>query len=89
MMAIEGRPIGAGAEAGMRPRVAAWAGWREAVRPGRLVPIILAIYLIPALLVVLAIGGIGLVVLAVARAITLVVHGREARPRSPVGPESS
>jgi hypothetical protein len=88
MMAIEGRPIGAGAEAGMRPR-AAWAGWTGAAWPGRLVPIILAIYLIPALLMVLAVGGIGLVVLAVARAITSVVHGREVRPRSPVGPESS
>jgi len=88
-MAIEGRPSGAGAEAGMRPRAAAWAGWMDAVRPGRLVRIILAIYLLPALLVVLAVGGIGLLVLAVARAIISVLHGREVHPQSPVGPESS
>ena len=88
-MSIEGRPIGMGEEAGMRPRAAAWAGWTDAVRPGRLVPVILAIYMIPALLVVLAVGGIGLLVLAVVRAITSVVCRREGRPRSPVGPESS
>jgi hypothetical protein len=88
-MSIEGRPIGVGGEAGMRPRAAMWARWTDAVRPGRLVPIILAIYLIPALLVVLAVGGIGLLVLAVARTITSVLHGREVRPRSPVRPESS
>ena len=88
-MAIEGRSIGAGAEAGMRPPAAAWSGWMDAIRPGRIVRIILAIYLLPALLVVLAVGGLGLLVLAVARAITSVVHGREVQPRSPVGPQSS
>jgi hypothetical protein len=55
---------------------------------GRLVPIILALYLTPALLAVLLVGGIGLLVLAVARAIISLIYGREARPRSPVGPES-
>jgi hypothetical protein len=73
----------------MRSKSAAWRGWTAAVRPDRFVPIILAIYLIPALLVVLAVGGIGLAVLAVARAVTSVLHGREVRPRSPVGPASS
>jgi hypothetical protein len=48
----------------------------------------LALYLTPALLVVLLVGGVGMLVLAVARAITSIVHGPEAWPRSPVGPES-
>jgi len=71
------------AKAGMPPRPAAGRLRRE-----RLIPIILALYLTPALLVVLLIGGIGLLILAVARAITSIVHGPEAWPRSPSGPES-
>jgi hypothetical protein len=55
---------------------------------GRLIPIILALYLTPALLAVLLMGGVGMLVLAIARAITSIVHGPEAWPRSPVGPES-
>jgi hypothetical protein len=76
------------ASAGMPPRSA--AGGESAGRPGpgRLIPIILALYLTPALLVVLLVGGIGMLVLAVARAITWLMHGPEAWPRSPVGPES-
>jgi hypothetical protein len=58
------------------------------LRPGRIIPIFLALYLTPALLVVLLVGGVGMLVLAVARAITSIVHGPEAWPRSPVGPES-
>lgn len=57
-------------------------------RPGRLIPILLALYLTPALLVVLLVGGLGIVVLAAARAIMSLVRGPEAWPRNPVGPES-
>jgi hypothetical protein len=56
---------------------------------GRLIPMILALYLTPALLVVLLVGGIGLLVLAIARAITSIVYGRDAWPRNSVGPGSS
>jgi hypothetical protein len=58
------------------------------LRAGRLIPIILALYLTPALLVLLVVGGISMLVLAVARAILSIVYGPEAWPRSPVGPES-
>jgi hypothetical protein len=76
------------AEDGPGPR-GADVGGEGRPRPGRLIPIVLALYLTPALLVVLLVGGIGMLVLAVARAITLIVRGPEAWPRSPVGPESS
>ena len=76
------------AEAGTGPRGADVGGQGRA-RPGRLIPIVLALYLTPALLVVLLVGGIGMLVLAVAQAITSIVQGPEAWPRSPVGPESS
>jgi len=69
----------------IRPKDLSRAG---RLRPGRLIPIFLALYLTPALLVVLLVGGVGMLVLAVARAITSIVHGPEAWPRSPVGPES-
>jgi hypothetical protein len=75
------------AKAGMGPR-GADIGGEGRRRPGRLIPILLALYLTPALLVVLLVGGIGVLVLAVARAITSIVRGPEALPRSPVGPES-
>lgn len=58
-------------------------------RPGRLIPILLAVYLTPALLVVLLVGGVGMLVLAAARTIAVVVHGPEAWPRRSVGPGSS
>lgn len=58
-------------------------------RPGRLIPILLALYLTPALLVVLLVGGVGILVLAAARVITAIVRGPEAWPRNPVRPESS
>jgi hypothetical protein len=57
-------------------------------RPGRLVPILLALYLTPALLVVLLVGGLGMLVLAAARAITSLIRGPEAWPRNPVSSES-
>jgi hypothetical protein len=77
-----------GAEAGARPQGVERDGRAGGPWAGRLVSIILALYLTPALLAVLLVGGVGLLVLAVARAITAIVHGREAWPRSPVGPES-
>jgi hypothetical protein len=55
---------------------------------GRLIQIALALYLIPALLVVLVVGGIGMVVLAAARLLTVVLGGSAGRPQSPVGPAS-
>jgi hypothetical protein len=58
-------------------------------RPGRLVPILLALYLTPALLLVLLVGGLGMLILGAARAITSLVRGPEAWPRNPVGPQSS
>jgi hypothetical protein len=55
---------------------------------GRLIPVALALYLIPALLVVLIVGGIGMLVLAVARLVTVVLRGLTGWPRTPVGPSS-
>jgi hypothetical protein len=49
-------------------------------RPGRLIPILLALYLTPALLVVLLVGGVGMLVLAAARAITSLARGPEVVP---------
>jgi hypothetical protein len=57
--------------------------------PGRLIPILLALYLTPALLVVLLVGGVGMLVLASARGISSFFHRPEAWPRNPVGPDSS
>ena len=53
---------------------------------GRLIQVVLALYLIPALLIVLLVGGIGMVVLAVARVFTMVLYGPDSWPRTPVGP---
>ncbi len=72
-----------------RPGPAAGARAMDRGGPGRLVTIILALYLTPALLIVLVVGALGMLVLAVARAITSMRHGPEAWPRGPVGPESS
>lgn len=58
-------------------------------RLSRLVQVALALYLIPALLIVLVVGGCGLLVLAVARALTTVVYGPASWPHTPVGPRSS
>jgi hypothetical protein len=78
-MLIQGRSVRAGA--GM-PRGAAWGGRAGRLRPGRLIPIILAFYLTPALLLVLLVGGIGMIVLAIARAITSIIHGRPLKASS-------
>jgi hypothetical protein len=58
-------------------------------RLSRLVQVALALYLIPALLIVLVVGGCGMLVLAVARVLTTVVYGPARWPRSPFGPRSS
>jgi hypothetical protein len=55
----------------------------------RLIQMALAITLVPALLVVLLVGGIGMLLLAVARAITWIARGPEVGPRKPLGPGSS
>jgi hypothetical protein len=55
---------------------------------GRVIQIALALYLVPALLVVLLVGGIGMLVLAAARAITWIARGPGPRPRSPAEPGS-
>ena len=52
----------------------------------RLIQIALALYLIPALLIVLVVGGIGMVVLAAARLLTMVLGGKAVRPQPPVEP---
>ena len=54
---------------------------------GRLIPILLTLYLTPALLVVLLVGGIGMLVLGIARGITTLLYGPEAWPSGPVGPD--
>jgi hypothetical protein len=64
----------------MQPRAAVRGGRAGTLRTDRLIGIILAIYLTPALLLLLLVGGIGMLVLAAARAITAVVRGREAWP---------
>jgi hypothetical protein len=56
---------------------------------GRLLTGLLAVYLTPALLVVLLVGGAGMAILAAARAIASVADGPEPRPHSPVGPGPS
>lgn len=55
----------------------------------RLVQVILALYLIPVLLTVLVVGGCGMLILAVARALTTIAYGPASWPRTPVGPASS
>ncbi len=64
-------------------------GQRPGEGAGSLVQILLALYLTPALLVVLLVSGVAMLVLASARAIHSLVHGSKAWPRNPVGPESS
>ena len=75
-------------ETTMQSPKASVGGSTTRFRPGPLIPMLLALYLTPALLLVLLVGGVGMVVLAVARVITSIVHGLEDRPRSPVGPGS-
>jgi hypothetical protein len=80
-MLIRGRSVRAEVE--MRPQGAALGGRAGVLRPGRLVAIVLALYLTPALLLVLLVGGIGMLVLAVARAITAIVHWWPLKASSP------
>ena len=47
---------------------------------GRLIPVALALYLTPVLLMVLIVGGVGMLVLAVARAFTTIVKGSDSSP---------
>jgi len=54
-----------------------------------LVPILLALYLSPALLLVLLVGGLGMLVVAAARALRLVAREADDEPRTPIGPDSS
>jgi hypothetical protein len=63
-----------------RPAAAAW--W------DRLIPVALALYLTPALLVVLIVGGIGMLALAAARLVTVVLRRPAGWPRNPLGPSS-
>jgi len=56
---------------------------------GWLIQMALAIYLVPALLVVLLVGGIGMLVLAIARAIIWIARGPAVGPRKPLDPGSS
>ncbi len=86
-MAVRYRTMSA--EAAAVPRGADVRGEAGRPRPGWLIPMLLALYLTPALLVVLLVGGIGILVLAAARAIASISRPPEARPRSPIGPESS
>ena len=68
------------AQPGERPPAIAAVGSAGMTVRGRLIPMALALYLTPALLVVLLVGGLGLLVLAVARTITSIGHGPDAGP---------
>jgi hypothetical protein len=59
-----------------------------AIGLGRLIQVVLALYLMPVLLIVLVVGGIGMVVLAAARVLHAVVRGRGHWPRAPIGPRA-
>jgi hypothetical protein len=54
---------------------------------GRFIQVGLALSLGPALLIVLAVGAIGMLVLATTRLITDIVVGQACQPREPVGRE--
>jgi hypothetical protein len=55
---------------------------------GRLIQIALALYLIPALLIVLVVGGMGMVVVTAARLLTVALGGKAVGPQPPVRPAS-
>ena len=63
-------------------------GAPSATRLGRLIQVALAFYLIPVLLIVLVVGGVGMVILAIARVFTRVVYGPDSWPRTLVGPRT-
>jgi hypothetical protein len=54
----------------------------------RLVRVALALYLIPALLMVLVVGGCGMLILGTVRVLTTIVWGPVSWPSTPVGPTS-
>ena len=54
----------------------------------RLVQVGLGFDLLPALLVVLAVGAIGVLILAAGRLLTDIVGSQSCHPRGPIGPES-
>ncbi len=47
-----------------------------------------AFYLLPALLAVLVVGGVGILLLAARRQLAEIVGSHACQPRSPAGPES-
>jgi hypothetical protein len=55
---------------GMQPSEASVPASPGRFRLGRLIPIVLALYLTPALLLVLLVGGVGMVVQAAVRAVS-------------------
>ena len=63
--------------------VGAGEGQRPGEGAGRFVQVLLALYLTPALLVVLLVSGVAMLVLASARAIHCLFHGSEAWPAQP------
>lgn len=66
------------AQAVERPSAIAAAGSAGMTVRGRLIPMALALYLTPALLVVLLVGGLGLLVLSVVGGLLSVVRGSQA-----------
>ncbi len=55
----------------------------------RLVPILLALYLTPALLLVLLVGGLGLLIVAAARALPISRHQADGWLRDPIESDST
>lgn len=73
-------------EAGRMPR--ATDGRPAGVKGlSRLVQVALGLYLLPALLIVLVVGALGMIIVAVARGFAA-LDGRETWPPTPVGPGS-
>ncbi len=77
-IAVASAPDAGAGEDGGRSVAACWAG--------RLIRIVLAVYLLPALAVVLIVGGIGMLVLGAVRMVPRVVEGLAGWPRTPIGP---
>ena len=72
------------AKAGERPSAIAAVGSAGKTTRERLILIALALYLTPALLVVLMVGGVGMLVLAAARTITSIALGPLSVVRCPL-----
>ena len=71
-----------------RASLTAAGGADDARGLSRLVQVALALYLIPALLIVLVAGAGGMLILAVARVLIAIAWGPLSWPRAPVGPTS-